>query len=344
MAIRTRLTEQLGIAVPIIQAPMNWATDPRFVAAVSNAGGLGVLGPNAGVAEPTPDPAAVGERLRRLIREIRSLTDRPFAVNFPIGRGADRAFSDATVAVAVEEHAPIAIVVEGSPEVYTETLKAAGIFVMHAIGNVRHAHKAEACRVDAVIAEGYEAGGHSGFDELPVSVLVPQVAAAVRIPVIAAGGIVNGQGLVSALALGAQAVSMGTRFMATRECPIHTDIKAAIVAASDQSTLSWGRTTEVARTFRNAFAEQYRRLELGGASPDELRQFVRSYDRIPGGRRVGGLKHGDLEQGEIYLGAGAGMIGDVLSCAEVIEQTMAEAHAILERLNSLAATSLSAAD
>lgn len=323
----TELCRMLGIEAPIIQAPMNWATDARLVAAVSNAGGLGTIGPNAGreVATPSPDPAVTGERLRNEIHGVRKLTSRPFAVNFPIGQGAARAFSDRAVEVAIEERVDIAIVVMGSPQIYTEKLKKAGVFVIHAVGSAKHAQKAEQYGCDAVVAEGYEAGGHSGFDELPMSVLVPQVVSAVAIPVIAAGGIVDGRGLVMALATGAQAAYMGTRFLATVESPVHASVKQAIVEANDTSTASWGRRIGIARTLNNAFTQRYRELELHGASAEQLRAFIGDYDRAPGGRRVGGLRHGDLDEGEVYMGAGAGMIREVMTCREVIDGAMADA-------------------
>lgn len=332
----TELCRKLGIETPIIQAPMNWATDARLVAAVSNAGGLGTIGPNAGreVAAPSPDPAVTGERLRNEIRAVRQLTTKPFAVNVPIGQGAARAFSDRAIEVAIEERIAIAIVVMGSPQVYTEKLKKAGVFVIHAVGSAKHAQKAEQHGCDAVVAEGYEAGGHSGFDELPMSVLVPQVVSAVGIPVIAAGGIVNGRGLVMALATGAQAAYMGTRFLATVESPVHDSVKRAIVEASDTSTVSWGRRIGIARTLNNAFTRRYRELELDGASAEQLRALIGDYDRAPGGRRVGGLRHGDLEEGEVYMGAGAGMIREVLTCREVIEGAMAEAARIHDTIGA----------
>lgn len=333
----TPLCRRLGIRVPIIQAPMNWATDARLVAAVSEAGGLGTLGPNAGseVSTPSSDPAVTGERLRREIQEVRRRTSNPFAVNFPIGHGANRIFSDRAVEVAIEEGIGIAIVVMGSPEIYTERLKKSGVFVIHAVGSAKHARKAEKAGCDAVVAEGFEAGGHSGFDELPMSVLVPQVVDAVKIPVIAAGGITNGRGLVMALATGAQAAYMGTRFMATAEAPIHQAVKDAIIGADDTATASWGRATGIARTLNNTFTRRFREMELAGAGAAKLHGLIADYTKTAGGRRVGGLRAGDLEEGEIYMGAGAGMIREILTCAEVIEQTMAQALAVHARVGAV---------
>lgn len=332
--MRTPLSERLGLTAPIIQAPMNWATDWRLVSAVSAAGGLGTLGPNAGQSDPVSDPHETGERLRAQIRAVRETTPETFAVNIPIGRGSARAYSDAAVRVVAEERVPVSIVVTGSPDVYTEALKAAGSFVVHAVASVRHARKAEACGVDAVVAEGFEGGGHSGFAELPMAVLVPQVVQTVRIPVIAAGGITDGRGLVMGLATGAQAVYMGTRFMACHESPVHDRIKQALVEAGDDATLSWGRTTEVARTLANAFARQFRALELSGAEADTLHRLIADYPPGPN-RRVGGLLRGDLEQGEIYAGAGVGLIAEILSAREIIERTMADGRRLLQALAAL---------
>jgi len=333
---KTPLARRLGIEVPIVQAPMNWATDARLVAAVCEAGGLGVLGPNAGADSVVPDVDVTAGRLRAQIRAVRERTARPFGVNVPIGRGAARAFSDAAIEVAIAERVPVVIVVMGSPEVYTERLKAAGIFVIHAVAAVKHALKAERCGVDAVAAEGFDGGGHSGDDELPMACLAPQVVDAVRIPVIAAGGIVDGRGLAMGLATGAQAVYMGTRFMATHECPIHDRVKQALVAAPDTGTVSWGRTTGTARTLRNRFAVEFRRRELAGASAEALNAFI-AESADPGGRRIAGLKHGDLEDGEIYAGAGIGGIREVLSCAEVVRRTIEDAERTIARLGALAA-------
>jgi enoyl-[acyl-carrier protein] reductase II len=312
---------------------MNWATDARLVAAVSMAGGLGILGPNAGALEPNADPAVTGERLREQIRKVRSLTDRPFGVNVPIGRGPGRVYSDRAVEVALSENVPVVTVVSGSPEVYTARLKAGGALVLHAVASVQHAIKAEAAGVDVVVAEGFDAGGHSGFNETPTSVLVPQIVAKVSIPVIAAGGIVDGRGLIMAMASGAQAIWMGTRFMAATESPIHDRVKQAIVDADDNGTMSWGRSTDIARTLANAFAKEFRDMEMSGASAEQLHAYIADYT-TSANRRIGGLLKGDLEYGEIYLGAGSGLIKSVLSCREIIQNILAEAECLAGNLGA----------
>lgn len=331
----TRLVQMLGIRYPIVQAPMNWATHAELVAAVSNAGGLGTLGPNAGKDRSIADPKKSAEHMRRQIRRIRELTDCPFAVNFPIGKGEARKYSDYCVETAIEEQIPVAITSTGSPEIYTRKLKDAGITVIHAVANTYHAQKAEACGVDMVVATGFDAGGHSGFDQIPTMVLVPSVVQAVNIPVIAAGGIVDARGFLAAFALGAEGVYMGTRFLASIESPVHERVKQMIVSAGDNATLSWGRTLEVARSLKNKFTETYQQLELSGATREELQAFIRSYDRYGPGvsRTAGGLRWGDVEEGEVFCGAGVGLIKRIMSAAEIVHSIMTEAEELLKRLN-----------
>jgi NAD(P)H-dependent flavin oxidoreductase YrpB (nitropropane dioxygenase family) len=233
------MTDLLGVAYPIIQASMAWITDAELAAAVSEAGGLGTIGPNAGSRAVTRDIVETGERLREQIRRCRELTDKPFAVNFLVGvMGWDRDFSDQCVEVGIEERVPVAVVSQGSPAVYTERLKNAGMKVVHVCSTVRHVRKAEELGVDAVIASGTEGGGHSGFDQITTLCLIPQAVDAVAIPVVAGGGLVDARGLMGALSLGAEGVYMGTRFMATKECPTHPNVKQAILEATDTSTMA----------------------------------------------------------------------------------------------------------
>lgn len=325
---RTRICELLGIEHPIIQAPMNWITGANLAAAVSNAGGLGTMGPNAGATAITQDVTLTGERLRNEIRKAKTLTEKPFAVNFPIGFGEFRAFTDRCIEVALEEGIPVAIVSMGSPEIYTGRLKQAGVRVLHIVASVRHAGKAEGAGVDAVVAQGYEAGGHSGADELPALVLVPQVVDAVRIPVIAAGGIADARGVVAALALGAEAVYMGTRFVATHECDAHPDMKQAVVTANDTSTISWGRKLGVGigRSLRNEFTRKYLEMETSGASFEDLGSLVLAHPMM------NSLVRGDLVNSEVPCGAAAGLIKGIVSAREIIESITAEVPHILAKL------------
>jgi enoyl-[acyl-carrier protein] reductase II len=322
--MKSRIIDIFGIKYPIIQAPMNWATDAKLVASVSEAGGLGTLGPNAGSEFPTSDVKITGLRLLDQIDKIRNLTNKPFAVNFPIGHGNGRKFSDECIEVAIKKRIPIAITSTGSPEVYTQKLKKAGIVVVHAVSSVYHARKAEYLGVDAIVAEGFDGGGHSGFDEIPTMSLIPQIVDAVDIPVIAAGGICESRGFMAAFCLGAEGVYMGTRFLASEESPIHTMVKQALVEAGDNSTVSWGRRTGVARTLKNKFSEQIRMLELQGTSDEGIQNFIQDYNNVVG-RRAGGLIHADLENGEIFCGTGVGLIKEVLPSKMIIDTIMNEA-------------------
>ena len=207
---RTGLCALFGIEYPIVQAPMAWVATAELAASVSEAGGLGTIGPNAGMTRQSEagNVEASMQRFKEQIRRARSLTSKPFAANIPVGWGKQRAVTDRMIEIAIEEQLPIAVVSMGVSEVYTAKLKGAGVKVIHAVASVKHARKAEIDGVDAVVCEGYEGGGHLGRDELTTFVLVPQIADAVKIPVIAGGGIVDGRGAAAAIALGAQGISM----------------------------------------------------------------------------------------------------------------------------------------
>ena len=318
---KTKITELLRIEYPIIQAPMNWATDANLVAAVSNAGGLGVLGPNAGNYNPSPDPNVIGERLREQIKLIKTYTKKPFAVNFPIGHGASKVFSDRSVEVAIEESIPVAITATGSPAIYTKKFTDAGILVMHAVSSVKHAMKAQESGVNAVIAEGYGGGGHTGYDQIPTLQLVPQIVDAVEIPVLAAGGISDARGFLSALILGADGVYMGTRFLACKESPVSDRVKAMIVSLSDEGVVSWKTNQGIATAIKNKFTDKVIDMLSSGKSDEEVEEYsVKKYDfgGITNNRRVGGLRYGDTEFGEIYCGKGAGLIKSVESASDII--------------------------
>lgn len=351
--MKTRITQLLGIKHPIILAPMAWITDADIAAAVSEAGGLGTIGPNAGFKTVTTDVNETGERLREQIRKCREMTDKPFAVNFVVGVvGWDRAFSDHCVEVGIEEQVPVAIVSQGNPTVYTRRLKDAGMKVIHACSTVRHVKKAEESGVDAVVASGTEGGGHSGFDQIATFCLVPQAVDAVGIPVIAGGGVVDARGLIGALSLGAEGVYMGTRFMATKECPTHPNVKAAILEARDTSTIAVRHGSPVPitaeKTGGRGFVEE-RRGSIRILINDYLKKIMaqkgghlRYEDALddPGtddpspesNRTVSAFVHGNLEYNSITAGQGAGMIQDIPSCRELIDRMIAEAEPIIERL------------
>ena len=325
--VKNRIGELVGIRYPIIQAPMNWVSGADLAAAVSNAGGLGTLGPNAGATAITTDVEQTGERLRQQIKKVRSLTRAPFAVNIPIGVGDSLKFSKKCVAVVIEEAVPVVITSVGGPNVYTKILKEAGIKVFHAISTVKHAKKSEEIGVDAVVCEGFEAGGHKGFTELTTLVLTPMVADAVKIPVITGGGIGDARGIVAALALGADAVYMGTRFMVTKESESHQNVKDALIQAQDVCTVSVPKELMLARDLSNTFTKQYLEMRKAGVPGAELNAFLAEHSQYPG-------QHlGDVDNGEVCCGQVAGLIETAPGAAEVIGGVIKNLPSVLEELN-----------
>ena len=321
-----RICQLLGIKYPIIQAPMNWVSGSELVAAVSNAGGLGTLGPNAGSKDITLDVEETGERMRVQIQKIKRLTDKPFAVNVAVGFGPMMAFSKKVVDVVIEEKVPVAIVSVGRPDVYTKTLKDAGIKVMHAISTARHAQKAEEAGVDAVICEGYEAGGHKGYTELTTMVLTPMVTDAVTVPVVTGGGIGDARGVLAALVLGADGIYMGTKFMVTQESASHQKIKEAIIQGEDVCTVSVPKGPMLARDLSNNFTKEYLEMVNSGASPEELAQYHSTHDQYSS------QYLGEAESAEICCGQVAGLIKQVDTAGNVMEEIIGDIGSRLEEL------------
>ncbi|MFQ5924667.1 MAG: NAD(P)H-dependent flavin oxidoreductase [Dehalococcoidia bacterium] len=302
---RTRICDLLGIDYPIIQGGMTWIANAELVAAVSNAGALGLVSPNAGMKLE----GNVVEHLRGQIRKAKSLTDKPVGVNLPVQIPEMKEL----IGVIIEEGVEVVTTAAGNPALYTPLLKEGGVKVLHVVASVSHAQGAERSGVDAVIAEGYEAGGHNGFDELPTMVLVPQVVDAVGIPVVAAGGIADARGLVAALALGAEGVQMGTRFVATHECVAHPNFKEGIVKASDTGTAITGRKLGPARVLKGEFVSKLLEVESKGALAEELLVFIGI------GRARSGQLDGEMIDGEAYCGAVAGMIREIVSAGDVVK-------------------------
>ena len=315
---KTRICHLLGIEYPIIQGGMTWIANAELAAAVSNAGGFGIISPNAGMSQD----AGMVDNLRTQIKIAKSLTDKPFGVNFPLQIPGVKELMD----VAIEEKVPAVTTSAGNPATYTPYLKEAGIKVLHLVASVRHATGAEGRGVDAVIAEGYEAGGHNGFDELPTIVLVPQVVDAVKIPVVAAGGIADARGFIAARALGAEGVQMGTRFVATQECIAHQRVKEAIISAIDTGTVISGRKLGPTRGLKNELTAKILEMESRGASTEELGSLIG-----PGRARLGKLE-GDLVDGEAYSGAIAGMITEIVGAGEIVRSIMEDSEAVLAKL------------
>ena len=323
--MHTRITELFDIDYPIIQGGMHYVGLAELAAAVSNAGGLGIV---TALTQPTP------EALAREIERTRSLTDRPFGVNItflPTVRSPDY---PGYVKAIVDAGVPVVETAGNNPEPVLPPLKAAGIRVIHKCTSVRHALKAQRIGCDAVSVDGFECAGHPGEDDIPNFVLLPRAAEALEIPFVASGGMADGRSLVAALALGADGINMGTRFIATREAPVHDDVKQALVDASELDTrliMRGLRNTE--RVLNNAgverLLEKERRLGAALRFEDIHDEVVGVYPKV--------MRDGDLDAGAWSCGMVAGLIDDVPSVQELIERIVSEATSIIsERLGALA--------
>lgn len=318
--MKTRVTELLGIRYPIVQGGLAYLAYAELAAAVSNAGGLGQI-----TAMTIGDP----EALREEIRKVRRLTDKPFGVNFAIGQHG-RPYED-LLQVAIEERVPVISVTGGNPTPLVETIKPHGIKVLVLVSSVRQAKKCEEIGVDAVMAVGQEGGGHLGRDDVGTMVLIPRVVDAVSIPVLASGGIGDGRGLVAALALGAEGVEMGTRFIATKECVhAHERYKQALVESAETDTVVIKRSLGApGRVLKNAWAEKILELERQGVGYEELKDY------ISGAANRAFIHEGRVDEGYGWAGQVIGLIRDIPSVQELIERMVAEAEAVRDRLNRL---------
>ncbi len=306
---------------------MIWITGVELAAAVSNAGGLGTIGFNAGVKTLTSDVNITGERLRAQIRKAKELTKKPFAVNFAV---PEQPFSDRCVEVALEEGIAVALLVGDSPESYTKRFQEAGVKVLYRpqrVITVESARRGEEAGVDAVIVVGFESGGHSGRDELSTLVLVPQVVDAVKIPVIAGGGIADGRGAAAVFALGAEGIYLGTAFMATHECDANPNVKEALLSATDTSTTTWYGPQGLVRALKNPFTDEVLRMRTEGASQKEIGRFCYGADRFRPG-----LVEGDIDGSFIPLGAIAGLIKKVEGAAEIVKRLVEESTEVISGL------------
>jgi NAD(P)H-dependent flavin oxidoreductase YrpB (nitropropane dioxygenase family) len=323
--MKTKLTELLGIRYPIVQGGMQWVGTAELASAVSNAGGLGIL---TALTQPTPDA------LTQEIARCRTLTDRPFGVNLTILPSIKpppyEQYLDAIIASGIR----IIETAGNSPKEFIGKLKTAGLTVVHKCTSVRHALSAERYGVDMVSIDGFECAGHPGEDDTPGLILIPAAVKALQIPVIASGGIGSGSGMAAALALGAQGINMGTRFMATREAPVHDNIKQALVRASERDTVLMFRTLHnTARVLKNAVSEEVVALERrpGGAQFEELRPWV------AGSRGRDALRTGNVDDGVVSAGMVVGLIDDIPTCAELIERIVRECRECLRAATQLLA-------
>lgn len=306
--MRTPVCDLLNIEFPILQGGMAWLGTAELVSAVSQAGGLGFIG--AGNA-----PA---DWVRQQIRATRERTSRPFGVNLMLMSPSLKEVMD----VVIEEKVPVVATGGGNPATLIPQLKAAGAKVLPVISSVALARRLERSGADAIVAEGMESGGHVG--ETTTMALLPQVVDAVSVPVIAAGGIADGRGMAAALALGAQAVQMGTRFICTDECIAHIRFKTKLLEAKDRATTVSGQTLgHPVRALENKMVRQFSAMEKAGASPGELEAFG-------SGKLFLGVIQGDVENGSLMAGQIAGLIHDIKPVREVIREIVAQAEAVIE--------------
>jgi len=312
MALRTRLTELLGIEHPIIQGGMAWTATAELAAAVSNAGGIGIIGAGH---MPT-------EILRGEIRRAKELTDKPFGVNLMLLTP----HIDELVAMVIEEGVHAVTTGAGNPAKYMTDLKAAGIKVLTVVPSVALAKRMESIGADAVIGEGMEAGGHIG--DLTTMVLIPQLVDAVSIPVVAAGGIADGRGVAAVFALGAEGVQVGTRFMCAEECTIHPDVKALVIKAKDRDTVVTGRSTgHPVRVIKNKLSRQIGELDLQN-KPEEI-------EALGAGKLAAAMRHGDTTMGSLMAGQAAAMVCSIQPAAEIVNEMLSQAEAVMSRLGKL---------
>jgi NADH:quinone reductase (non-electrogenic) len=317
--MKTRITEMLGIEHPIIQGGMHFVGFAELAAAVSNAGGLGII---TGLTQQTP------ELLAKEIARCRGMTDKPFGVNLTFLPAFSKPPYPEYIRAIIEGGVRVVETAGRNPEPYMPYLKAAGIKVIHKCTSVRHSLKAEAIGCDAVSVDGFECGGHPGEDDVPNFILLPRAAEELRIPFVASGGMADGRSLVAALALGAEGINMGTRFIATREAPVHENVKRAIVAASELDTrLIMRRLRNTERVLKNAGVE--RLLEIERKKGDAL-TIADLHDQIAGVYpKV--MIDGDMEAGAWSCGMVAGLIHDVPTVKELIDRIMREADSLINQ-------------
>jgi NAD(P)H-dependent flavin oxidoreductase YrpB (nitropropane dioxygenase family) len=318
--MKTRVTELLGIKFPIVQGGMQWVGTAELASAVSNAGGLGIL---TALTQPTP------EDLRKEIERCRTMTDQPFGVNLTILPAIKPPPYAEYMDAIIESGIKIVETAGNNPRDFIAKLKQHGIKVIHKCTAVRHALSAERHGVDIVSIDGFECAGHPGEDDVTNLILIPAAVQALKIPVIASGGIADGRGMAAALVLGAQGINMGTRFMCTKEAPVHDNIKQALVNATERDTNLVFRTLHnTARLFKNAISNEVIAMEKKGATFEEIRHLV------AGARGKVALREGNVDDGVVTAGMVIGLIHDIPTCAELIDRIVRECR---ERLQSASA-------
>lgn len=323
--MKTKITEMLGIEYPIIQGGMQWVGRAELASAVSNAGGLGIL---TALTQPTPADLA------KEIERCKAMTSKPFGVNITLLPIVKAPPYEEIVQVIIDGGVKVVETAGNSPKEFTAKLKDAGIVVVHKCTSVRHALSAQRNGVDAISIDGFECAGHPGEDDVPGLVLIPAAARALSIPIIASGGIATGAGMAAALTLGAEGVNMGTRFMATKEAPIHDNIKQALVAAGERDTRLMFRTMRntsrvLANDISNEVVEAERRP--GGVKFEEIHHLV------AGVRGRAAMESGQVNDGVVSAGQVVGLIDDVPTCQELIQRMVKECRESLARATAWAA-------
>ncbi len=307
-----KITQLFKIKYPIIQGGMIWCSGWELASAVSNAGGLGLIG--SGSMYP--------DILRQHIQKCKNATDKPFGVNLPLLYPQ----TDEHIQIILDESVKIVFTSAGNPKKYTEVLKENGVTVVHVVANVKFAKKCEEAGVDAIVAEGFEAGGHNGFEETTTMCLIPQVKDAVSLPLIAAGGIGSGQAMLAAMALGADGVQIGSRFAASLESSAHDNFKHAIIGANEGDTKLVLKKLVPVRLINNAFFQQVQEAENKGSSPEELKTLLGK------GRAKIGMFEGDLDAGELEIGQVSAGIQQIKSAEEIVSEIISAYKIAKEKL------------
>lgn len=309
-----RITTLFDIQYPIIQAGMIWCSGWQLAAAVSNKGGLGIIG--SGSMYP--------EVLEEHVIKCKKATDKPFAINLPMLYPD----IDKHIETIIKHEVPIVFTSAGNPKTWTAHLQGHGIKVVHVVSSVKFAQKAAAAGVDAVVAEGFEAGGHNGRDETTTFCLIPMVREAIDIPLIAAGGIGSGAGVLAALNLGADAVQIGSRFVASEESSAHINFKKSVVDAKEGDTILTLKEITPVRLIKNAFYNQVSEAYLSGKKVEELKELLGR------GRAKKGMFEGDLDEGELEIGQVSGLINDIKPAASIVDELLMEYHEALKAQNT----------
>lgn len=310
---QNRITSLFNTRYPLVQAGMIWCSGYKLASAVSNAGGLGIIGSGSMY------PQVLDEHLTK----CKAATNKPFAVNLPMIYPD----IDKHIDLVIKHHVPIVFTSAGNPKTWTARLKAEGIKVVHVVASLKFALKAQEAGVDAIVGEGFEAGGHNGIDETTTFTLIPTLKREIEIPLIAAGGIANGRGMLAAMALGAEGVQVGSRFVASVESSAHENFKKTVIATPDGGTHLTLKELTPVRLIKNEFYQRLKQAYEHGATADELKEILGR------GRAKKGMFEGDLVEGELEIGQIASIIREIKPAAAIVEEIMNEYHQARQQLS-----------